>query len=329
VHAWGVTIHKEQGKTEDKLVLSCKGSFDAGQFYTAISRTKDLDGLFLLDEVNSAKIKVNIKSLEEICRMASESPFVSMDPKTFTMPMETYIKLNILNINSLIPHTACLIKDNNINSLIPHTACLIKDNIVLNTHVTCFFETWLLPKDEHPLFSTFNTLCRDRYESSGGKSTKRGGGLLTYIHSDLYLITERSVPNVDMEYIYIYIILAPAENKRIRIALLLIYNPKTDTNKFLYDIERLVSSLPCGIPAFVTGDFNINILKKASITNKCLQLNMNYYGFQQIIKLPTHRRGGLLDHFYTNIGSESTGITFNTCCFLLPFLNGIYCNKQY
>ena len=59
VHAWGVTIHKEQGKTEDKLVLSCKESFNAGQFYTAISRTKDLDGLFLLDEVTSAKIKVN------------------------------------------------------------------------------------------------------------------------------------------------------------------------------------------------------------------------------------------------------------------------------
>ena len=36
---------------------------------------------------------------------------------------------------------------------------------------------------------------------SGGKSTTRGGGLLTYIHSDLYLITERHVPNVDMEYI--------------------------------------------------------------------------------------------------------------------------------
>ena len=54
-------------------------------------------------------------------------------------------------------------------------------------------ETWLLPKDEHPLFSTFNTLRRDRYESNGGKSTTRGGGLLTYIHSDLYLITERHV----------------------------------------------------------------------------------------------------------------------------------------
>ena len=91
----------------------------------------------------------------------------------------------------------------NINSLIPHTACLIKDNIEQNTHVTCLLETWLLPKDEHPLFLTFNTLRRDRYESSGGKSTTRGVELLTYIHSDLYLITERRVPNVDMEYIYI------------------------------------------------------------------------------------------------------------------------------
>ena len=62
-------------------------------------------------------------------------------------------------------------------------------------------ETWLLPKDEHPLFSTFNTLRRDRYESNGGKSTTRGGGLLTYIHSDLYLITERHVSNVDIIHV--------------------------------------------------------------------------------------------------------------------------------
>jgi hypothetical protein len=54
---------------------------------------------------------------------------------------------------------------------------------------------------------------------------------------------------------------------------------------------------------------------------------MNCYGFQQIITLPTHRRGGLLDNFYTNIGSESTCVlvshstlfqltTVTTCCFL-------------
>lgn len=30
--AWAVTIHKEQGKTEEQLVVSCKGTFRAGQF---------------------------------------------------------------------------------------------------------------------------------------------------------------------------------------------------------------------------------------------------------------------------------------------------------
>jgi hypothetical protein len=150
VHAWGVTIHKEQGKTEDKLVLSCKGSFNAGQFYTAISRTKDLDGLFLLDEVTSVKIKVSSKHV-------------------------TWVFGTML-------------------SLIKQAVCGIKELIL-------------------SMFSLMQVSI--------------------------------GIVNV-MESI------------------------------------GLVSSLPCGIPAFVTGDFNINILKKASITNKCLQL-MNYYGFQQII----------------------------------------------
>lgn len=53
VPAWAVTIHKEQGKTEEKLVISCKGAFQTGQFYTAISRTKSLEGLHFLDTVCS------------------------------------------------------------------------------------------------------------------------------------------------------------------------------------------------------------------------------------------------------------------------------------
>ena len=36
--AWGVTIHKEQGRTETAVAVVCKGNFQPGQFYTAISR---------------------------------------------------------------------------------------------------------------------------------------------------------------------------------------------------------------------------------------------------------------------------------------------------
>ena len=72
--AWGVTIHKEQGKTEESVV-SCKGNFMHGQFYTAISRTKDMDGLHFLDELKAENIKVNRESLNEMQRMKVESPF--------------------------------------------------------------------------------------------------------------------------------------------------------------------------------------------------------------------------------------------------------------
>ena len=63
--AWGGTIHKEQGKTEHRVMLSCKGLFQPGQFYTGISRTKTLDGLFILDELNCKKIATSRKHMQE------------------------------------------------------------------------------------------------------------------------------------------------------------------------------------------------------------------------------------------------------------------------
>lgn len=78
--------------------------------------------------------------------MKSESPFVPVLPVTFTISTETYFKLNIFNINSLIPHMECL----------------IKDNFIQNAHITCLLETWLLPTENHPEFSTFNSSRRDR-----------------------------------------------------------------------------------------------------------------------------------------------------------------------
>lgn len=45
--AYGITIHKSQGMTLEKLVVDCSRIFERGQAYVAMSRVKTLGGLFI------------------------------------------------------------------------------------------------------------------------------------------------------------------------------------------------------------------------------------------------------------------------------------------
>ncbi len=45
--AYGITIHKSQGMTLEKLVVDCSRIFERGQAYVAMSRVKTLNGLYL------------------------------------------------------------------------------------------------------------------------------------------------------------------------------------------------------------------------------------------------------------------------------------------
>ncbi|CAF4635269.1 unnamed protein product, partial [Rotaria sp. Silwood2] len=47
--SWAMTIHKAQGITVDEVVISTKDLFGSGMGYTALSRVRNLEGLFLID----------------------------------------------------------------------------------------------------------------------------------------------------------------------------------------------------------------------------------------------------------------------------------------
>ncbi|MDR1498680.1 MAG: AAA family ATPase, partial [Rickettsiales bacterium] len=61
--AWAVTVHKSQGMTLDKAECDLQNSFADGQIYVALSRVRDLHGLFIRSfDIN--KIKINKKILK-------------------------------------------------------------------------------------------------------------------------------------------------------------------------------------------------------------------------------------------------------------------------
>lgn len=55
--AWGITIHKSQGLTFDKAIISANSAFSPGQIYVALSRCRTLEGLVLGERIPSQAIK--------------------------------------------------------------------------------------------------------------------------------------------------------------------------------------------------------------------------------------------------------------------------------
>ena len=57
--AWGITIHKSQGLSFDKVMIDAGAAFSSGQVYVALSRCTSLDGIVLLSKIPPGAITTN------------------------------------------------------------------------------------------------------------------------------------------------------------------------------------------------------------------------------------------------------------------------------
>ena len=149
--AWGLTVHKAQGSTYEKMIAHVKRpermknfSYKPGQIYTMISRAKTRKNLKVVG-FDPASIIVNSDSLKEIKRMQENYFFVYKTPLN-ALPDNSIIAIGHLNVRSLSLHYDDLAF--HVNNCPVDILCLTE------THVNNY-EQYNLPG-----FSIFSTPCK-------------------------------------------------------------------------------------------------------------------------------------------------------------------------
>lgn len=77
--AYAVTIHKSQGATFDKMNLIPR-CWDPGQLYVALSRVRDISGLYIDGALEPSILKVDSDVLSFYESIAKEEPYVPVNP---------------------------------------------------------------------------------------------------------------------------------------------------------------------------------------------------------------------------------------------------------
>ncbi|XP_078670863.1 uncharacterized protein LOC144910993 [Branchiostoma floridae x Branchiostoma belcheri] len=267
--AWGCTIHKVQGKTLSRIVVSMesKGCFMPGQAYVALSRVRSLNDLYLLG-FKPTSIRVNTAVLDEMLRLRLQQVPVPKVP---------------LSCSSTVGNNDLTIKFLNIRSYTEHLQDLKADKTALPFDVFCFVETFLHKNQQADLFLPHSLSFRaDR--------VGRGGGVMTVARQDI-IPTQLHIPVGGLEYTAITI-----TKESTTVNIVNIYRPQTlPEEDFINRLQRLLILLPSKMITVVLGDFNFDLLKCPP--PKILNV-MEQFGFRQFVQSPTTDYGSLLDHVY-------------------------------
>ena len=271
--AFACTIHKVQGATLDKIVVSFKNRFSSGQAYVALSRARTLEGLQLID-FDADKIRANRNVQKEMQRILLDlhlpSPYLQlMSPLT-----SSTVQLALLNANSARLHFSDISSD----------PVLLYSNVVGVTE-THFREQ---KKNDYQLqnFRLFMTEQNTRINHHG---------IALYV-SDSFESNLFCFPfSVGIEILCSDIRREPELSYKV---VLLYRSPSVSQAEFLDDLNILLSYLQQNKmeDSVLMGDFNVDALNISA--SSVLNRMMKRFGWKQIVTLATHRSGSCLDHIY-------------------------------
>ena len=264
--SWGVTIHKVQGLSLSKAVISFdlerQTSFKCGQIYVALSRVTSLDGLFLIGQYKPKAIKADPKASKEYERLRKESQFLSVP--AFSLLTEKTFSLTLLNTRSLNKHAIDV----------------AADNVFLESDVICFTESQLLPdQDTTHIENTLND-----FNMTYNSSTFKYESLAFAIKSQLSVLNHEFSQGVSLLKVEKHTFLSSP------ITIALLYRRQSwAIPSFLDALSQL---LLCYDIDVIIGDFNINGL------GTCDNLMNVLCNYKLLTPTATHLSGSLLDYIF-------------------------------
>jgi DNA replication protein DnaC len=273
--AWGVTVHRAQGSTYEKMIAhiakpkSMRGfCYKPGQIYTMLSRAKTRKHLKVIG-FDPASLIANSDSLKEIKRMTENCTFPYQAPID-TLPGDCIIALGHLNVRSLSLHYEDIAVHFN-NSPVD-ILCLTE------THVNNY-EQYSLPG-----CTTFSTPCKHGCAIYTTKPVRHHFSCCKNIETTAVVIDS-------MLIVCVYV---PPKSTWTEI--------QNFFTEMLAECTAVISKLyNCDSVTFI-GDFNTG---QDSSLQKVVDL-FAHFGLSQHISKPTHNLAGVLDLLFTTYNKIQT-----------------------
>ena len=273
--AWACTVHKVQGLTLNKIVISFElfkqRSFNYGQIYVALSRATSLQGLYVLGKLEHKHIKADPRVIEEYERLRNTS-LLEQNPNFEVKENDLTIPIVLLNIRSLRKHSIDIKFDAKI----------------FNCDMLLLTETQLTPFDSdndiqdhlYPFILNRQDNSDDRYSS------------LAFCNRTTVRINEKEYVPVINALIFTAVF-STLENCEIR-CLFLYRKQASNVHDFVNNLNHITNWYTIDV---ILGDFNINYFNEKE-SHSLKNILESTLGYQQIVSKPTFLSGSLLDHVY-------------------------------
>merc|ERR1712212_547357 len=281
---YAATIHKYQGRSLDEIVIGGLSSkWTQGMMYTALTRCRRANGLFLQD-FNPNCLKANMDGLKEINRIRKHS-------------MITKKNARLDFFKNYPPEEWMYICNQNVRSMSMHLEDVLFDPIMQASTILCLTETSLTDKNWSGWknFSDFTVYERIRKQpnKAGVQDQRKSGGVAILVKKSIDSGTVDGVDDKDLEMIS-----TVTEWAGELCHVSCIYKDhEMSKNVFIAKVNKVFETLE-NYPSIIAGDFNLydENNKSNDLLNSCAR----EYGFVPMVEEGTTIHDHLLDQFFIN-----------------------------